>query len=149
MEAAQPDGVEVEEVRGQQSGCLGSEKGAPVGVYPARRRAQMSGGQDAADGAGSDVVSESGELALDAAVSPARVLPCQPDDELAQLGANAGATGRARVGPFLGDQASVPGQQGGGGDESVAAQLAGQEPGQGGQDGPVRPGRAGWAELPA
>ena len=34
-------------------------------------------------------------------------------------------------------------------DEAVAAQFAGQEPGQGGQDGSVRPGRAGWAELPA
>jgi hypothetical protein len=61
----------------------------------------MSGGQDAADGAGSDVVSESGELALDAAVSAARVVPGQPDDELAQLGTNAWATGRARIGPFL------------------------------------------------
>jgi hypothetical protein len=118
-------------------------KGAPVGVYPARRRAQMSGGQDAADGAGSDVVSESGELALDAAVSAARVVPGQPDDELAQLGTNAWATGRARIGPFLGDQALVPGQEGGGGDESVATQLAGQEPGQGGQN--ARSGQVGRA----
>ena len=145
VESAQPDGVEVEEVGGQQPGRLGSEEGAPVGVYPARRRAQVCGGQDPADGAGADVVSEAGELALDAAVSPARVLPCQPDDELAELVVDAGAAGRVRVGPFLGDQASVPGQQGGGGDESVAAQFAGQEPGQGGQDvpGPARTGGLG------
>jgi hypothetical protein len=125
VKAAQPDGVEVEEVGGQQPGCLGSQECAPLGVYPARRRAQACRGQDAADGAGADVVSESGEFALDAAVSPARVLPRQPDDELTQLAADAGAARPVRVGPFLGDQASVPGQEGGGGDEAVAAQLGG------------------------
>jgi len=36
-----------------------------VGGYPARRWARVRGGQDAADGAGADVVSEPGELALD------------------------------------------------------------------------------------
>ena len=149
VEAAQPDGVEMEEVGGQQPGCLGSQECAPLGVYPARRRAQVRGGQDPADGAGADVVSEAGELSLDAAVSPARVLPCQPDDQLAQLGTNAGATGRARVGPSLGDQAAVPGQQGGRRDEPVAAQFAGQDPGQGGQESPVGPGWTGWAELAA
>ena len=97
IESAQPDGVEVDEVRGQQPGCLGSQKGAPMGVYPARRWAQVCGGQDPADGAGADVASESGELALDAAVSPARVLPGQRDDELAQLGTDAGG-GRAGSG---------------------------------------------------
>jgi len=116
----------------------------PGGAGPRSR-----GGQDPADGAGAEVVSESGELALDAAVSPARVLPCQPDNELAQVAVDARAARPVRVDPFLGDQASVPGKEGCGGDVAVAAQLAGQEPGQGGQDGSVRPGRAGWAELPA
>ena len=40
----------------------------------------------------------------------------------------------------------MPGQESGGGDESVAAQLARQEPGQGGQECPVGPGWAGWAQ---
>ena len=62
------------------------------------------------DGAGADVVSESGELALDAAVSPARVFLCKADNELTELAVDARATGAVRVGPFLGDQASVPGQ---------------------------------------
>ena len=109
----------------------------------------MCGGQDAADGASADVVTEAGELALDAAVSPARVLLCQADDELTKVAVEARATRRVRVGPSLGDQAAVPGQQGGGGDETVAAQLVGQDPGQGGQECSVGPGRAGWAELPA
>jgi hypothetical protein len=106
-------------------------------------------GQDAADGAGADVVSESGELALDAAVSPSRVLPCQPDDELAGLAVDARAARPVRVGPFSGDQASVPGQECGGGDEAVAAQLGRQDSGQGGQECPIGPGWASWAELPA
>jgi hypothetical protein len=120
-----------------------------VGVYPARRRPQTCSGQDPADRAGADVVPESSELALDAAVSPAPVLPCKPDDQLTELAVDARTTREARVGEFLGDQAAVPGQQGGGGDEAVVAQFAGQEPGQGGQECPVGPGWAGRAELPA
>ena len=147
VESAQPNGVEMEEVAGQQPGRLRSEEGAPVGVYPARRRPLACSGQDPADRAGADVVPESSELALDAAVSPARVLPCQPDDELAELVVDARAAWRVRVGPFLGDQASVPGQQGGGGDEAVVAQFAGQDPGQGGQECPVGPGWSGWGRV--
>ena len=93
--------------------------------------------------------SEAGELALDAAVPPARVLPCQAGDELAQFAVDARAARPARVGPILSDQAPVPGQESGGGDEAVAAQFAGEEPGQGGQEGSVGPGWAGWAELAA
>ena len=95
------------------------------------------------------MVSEAGQLALDAPVSPARIVPGQPDDELAELVVDARTARLVRVGSFLGDQASVPGQQGGGGDEAVAAQFAGQGPGQGGQECPVGPGGAGWAELAA
>jgi hypothetical protein len=128
---------------------LGSEERAPLGVYPARRRPHACAGQDAADRACADMVSEAGQLALDAPVSPARIVPCQANDEFAELAVDAGATGRARVGPFLGDQASVPGQEGGRCDEAVAAQFARQDPGQTGQEYPVGPGWAGWAELAA
>jgi hypothetical protein len=95
------------------------------------------------------VVSEAGELALDAAVSPAGVLPYQADNELTEFAVDARAAGSVRVGPFSGDQASVPGQECGGGDEAVVAQLVGEEAGQGGQECPVGPGWAGWAELAA
>ena len=44
---------------------------------------------------------------------------------------------------------AVPGQESGGGDEAAAAQFAGEEPGQCGQEGSVGPGWAGWAELAA
>jgi len=106
----------------------------------------VRGGQDAADGAGADVVSEAGELALDAAVSPVRVLPCKADDELAQFAVDARAARPVRVGPFLSDQAPVPGQEGCGGGEAVATQFAGEQPGWGGQEGSVGPG---WAAGPS
>jgi hypothetical protein len=85
-----------------------------VGVGSAQCRPKACRGQDAADGAGADVVSEAGELALDAAVSPAGVLPCKADDELAEFAVDARAARPAGVGPFLTDQAPVPGQGSGG-----------------------------------
>ena len=84
----------MEEVGGQQSGGLGSDEGAPVGVGFARCRPEACRGQDAADGAGADMESEAGELALDAPVSPARIVPCQANDEFAELVVDAGAAGR-------------------------------------------------------
>jgi hypothetical protein len=98
-------------------------------------------------------VPESGELALDAAVSPARVLPGQPDDELTELAVDAGAAGRGWVGPFLGDQAAVPGQQGGGGRVGGGVvRGAGAWPGRTGVPGRARRGGlgrvAGVAPLP-
>jgi hypothetical protein len=96
VEAPQSDGVEVEEVGGQQPGGLGSEERAPMGVGSPRRGPQACRSEDAADGAGADVVSESGELALDAAVSPARVFLCKADKELTEFAVDARATGSVR-----------------------------------------------------
>src|SRR3954468_18419839 len=53
---------------------------------------------------------------------PDRPGPVSTEDRLRSLGS---------------DQASVPGEECGGGDEAVAAQFAGEEPGQGGQEWPV------------
>jgi hypothetical protein len=43
-------------------------------------RAKAGGGEDAA------VVSEPGEFSLDAAMTPARVLPREPDDQFTEFG---------------------------------------------------------------
>ncbi|MCU1664952.1 MAG: hypothetical protein JWR58_5017 [Pseudonocardia sp.] len=43
------------------------------------------GSHDAADRACTEMVSEPGELSLDAAVSPPGVLLCQADDQFAEL----------------------------------------------------------------
>ena len=74
---------------------------------------------------------------------PQRIVPCQANDEFAELVVDAGAAGRARVGPVLGDQASVPDEEGGRRAEPVAAQFVGQDPSPGGQECPVGLARTG------
>jgi hypothetical protein len=75
VKAAQGEGVEGEEVRGQQAGGLRVQEGPPPGVGPPWCWAEPSGGQDPPDGAGTDAVAESGEFALDAAVAPRKGFP--------------------------------------------------------------------------
>jgi hypothetical protein len=72
-------------------------------------------------------------------VPPARVLPRQLDDQFAQRGIDRWASRSVRVGPCPCDETAVPCQQRGGCDDAVAAESAGEHPGQGGQDRPVGP----------
>jgi hypothetical protein len=53
------------------------------------------------------------------------------------------------VSPVSGDQPAVPGQQRGRRDDPMGPQRAGQQSGQGGQDGSVRPGEVGPGHLAA
>jgi hypothetical protein len=76
VEPLQAEGVEVEEVGGQQTCSLGAEEVAPRGVGVAWCGTEASGGEDPADGAGSEVVSESGEFSLDAAMALPWILAC-------------------------------------------------------------------------
>ena len=121
VEPAQGDGVEGEEVGGQQSGGLSAQEGPPSGVCSAWCRAEPGGGQDPADRARAHAVSEPGEFALDAAVSPGRILLGQAQHQVTDLVADRWAAGPVRIGPFPGDQAAVPGQQRGRGDDPVGA----------------------------
>jgi hypothetical protein len=59
-EPAQADGVEVEEIGGQQATRLGAQEGTPVGVGLSGCGADAVGGEDAADGARTDVVAKPG-----------------------------------------------------------------------------------------
>ena len=77
VKAAQGEGVEGDEVSGQQADGLRAQEGPPPGVGPPWCWAEPGGGQDPPDGAGTDAVAESGEFAVDAAVAPGRVFPCQ------------------------------------------------------------------------
>jgi hypothetical protein len=64
----QGDGVEGDEVSGQQPGSQRAQEGLPP--VSARRGAKSSGGQNPSDGAGTDLVPESDEFSLDPAVAP-------------------------------------------------------------------------------
>ena len=54
-----------------------------------------------------------------------------------------------RVGPVSGDQPAVPGQQRSRRDDPMGPQRAGEQPGQGREDGAVRPGEARPGHLAA
>jgi hypothetical protein len=88
---------------------------------------------------GADVMAEPGEFSLDAAVPPARVLPRQLDDRFAKIGIDWWVSWSVGAGPCACDEAAVPCRQRGGCDDAVAAESAGEHPGQGGQDRPVGP----------
>jgi hypothetical protein len=62
-------------------------------------------------------VAEPGQFFLDATISPLRVLSSEVNNQLAQRAVDAGASCAGRVGPFSGDKAAMPGQQGRGSDE--------------------------------
>jgi hypothetical protein len=77
VDSAQRDRVEGEQVGGQQSGGLSAQEAPPSGVGPAWCWAESSGGQDPPNRAGTYAMPETDEFALDPAVAPGRVLPCQ------------------------------------------------------------------------
>jgi hypothetical protein len=67
VEAAQRDGVEGEEVSGQQPSGLSAQEGPPPGVATPWCWAESGGGQDPPDGACAYAVPESDEFSLDPA----------------------------------------------------------------------------------
>src|SRR5256885_905806 len=78
-----------------------------------------------------DAIAEAEEFALDAAVSPARVLPGQAPDQFTDLLRDRRASGGVRVGPFFRDQAPVPGEQGPRRHDPLYPKVPGQQPRQG------------------
>lgn len=58
IESARREGVEGEQVGGRQPGGLGVQEAPPPGVGSAWRRPEVGGGQDAAEGACAEAVSE-------------------------------------------------------------------------------------------
>jgi hypothetical protein len=73
-------------------------------------------------------VTEAEELALDAPVPPSRVLPGQAPDQLTDLLRERRAARGTPIGPFLLDDALVPGKQGAGRHNPVQPQVPGQQP---------------------
>lgn len=94
-------------------------------------------------------MAEAGELTLDAPVSPARVLPGQPLDKVADVIGDWWPSDCVRVGPFTLEQAPVPGEQGGRGHDPVQPEVYGQELGERGDHGAVGPVQLGPGGLAA
>jgi hypothetical protein len=103
----------------------------------------IQGLQDPADGGCADPVTQLEQLALDPLVSPAVVLGGEPSDERGDLGADRRPSRPVRIGPLPGDKATVPAQDGAGGNQPVHPRPRRQEPDERGEDravGPVQPG---------
>jgi hypothetical protein len=125
IESAQRDGVEGEEVCGQQPGGLCMQKGPPPGVCSAWGGAEAGGGENPADRTRAQVVSEPDEFALDAAVAPGRILLCQAQHHVPDLVTDRWAAWPVGIGPLFPDQAPVPGQQGRWSDDPMQMQVVG------------------------
>jgi len=80
-------------------------------------------------------------------VPPARILPGHANDQIPDLVADWCTAGPVRIGPMRADQAPVPRQQCGGGDEAMLPHPPWQQAGQRGQHRPIRPPQIGFADL--
>jgi hypothetical protein len=85
VKAAQPDGVEGEEIGGQQPGGLGAQEGPPPSVATSWCRAQPCGGQYPSDRARAKAMPEPDQFSLETSVSPGRIFACQAQHQSSDL----------------------------------------------------------------
>ena len=93
VEPVQGDGVEVEQVAGEDRVGLRPQELGPGRSGPPWRRVDPGVMQDGPDGGGADLVAEAGEFAVDASISPAGVLGGQAEDQGTEARGD-GAVGR-------------------------------------------------------
>jgi hypothetical protein len=89
------------------------------------------------------------QFALDAAVPPVWVVSGRSLDEIPDFVADRRAARPVRIRPVPRDQMAMPRQQCGRGDGPVLTEVAGQQPGQRGQHGSIRPGGSRPTDLAA
>jgi len=89
------DGVEVEQVSGEQAVSLDLEEGSPlpVGRVAAGCRAQTGRAEDPADGGRADLVAEAAQFTVHAPEAPSGVLDAEPGDQLVQVFGQGGRPG--------------------------------------------------------
>jgi hypothetical protein len=114
VEAVEQHGVDCEEITGDYAAGLRGEELLPGRPGSARCRIDAGGGEDLPDRGGRDPVPESGQLALDAAMPPARVCLGEAEDERLDGSHGRRATRPAAPGviPLSGGEFSVPAQHG-------------------------------------
>ncbi len=104
-------GLVLEEITRQQALCLGAQEPPPGRGQTARSGSAAAGAEDTPHSRLTDLVAQAGQLAVHPAVSPGRVLPRQPQHQVADLLASPLATRPSRVGPFSREETAMPGQQ--------------------------------------
>jgi hypothetical protein len=86
VHALEQDGIDVQEVAGQDAVCLSFQELPPCWRRPPRRGAEPGGGQDPADRPLPHPVPQADQLTLDASVPPTGVLPRHLLHQRAHLG---------------------------------------------------------------
>jgi hypothetical protein len=138
VQPPKPDGVDGEEVTGEDPGGLLAQKRPPRHGRSPWRGVQAMAAERFADHGRRDAHVEAEQFALDPLVAPAGILPCQADDQL--LGSSikrwtAGPT--TGIGPHSGDQAAVPAHQRLRLDEQARPAGPRQHAANGSQQGPI------------
>ena len=149
VHAPEHDGVDMQEIAGKDSRCLRGQKLTPGRRSPPRRRSKTGRGHDPADRPLPQPAPKAEQFALDAPVSPARVLPRKPFHQGTHLGRHSRSTRSARIGPCLLDQAAVRGQHRACRHDPVQLQVPRQHHGKGGEHRTVSPVRPRARYLPA
>ena len=140
VDPAKEHGVNVEEVAGKHAVCLGLAELTPGRSGAPGYGVEAGGGEEIPHGSGGNGVAESDEFAVDAPVSPGRVLVGEPQHQRADRGAGrwpAYGCRLVRVGPRAGQEFAVPAQQGSRADETERPQWAWEVAGERCHDQPV------------
>jgi hypothetical protein len=138
IEPSQPDGVDGEEVAGEDPSGLLAKKRLPRRRCPPWRRVQAMPAQRFADRGCRDPDPKPEQLALDALVAPTRILPCQADDQLLHaLVEWRTPTSTTGICPRVSDQAAMPAQQRLGSDDEARPACPWQRPAEDGRHGTV------------
>ena len=101
VESAQPDGVQGDEVGGQQPRRRGAQGSPPAEVCSPWWRPEAGSGQDPVKGARSQAVSQPGEFPLDPAVAPGRILLSQAQHQITNLVTDRWASRPVRIRPLF------------------------------------------------
>jgi hypothetical protein len=140
--------IDGEEVAGHDPGGLLAQELPPGGGRGPRCRIHPVTLQRRADHRRRDPHAQAQQLALNALVAPARVLPGQTDDQLLHLLVQRWPADPVWVGPRAGNQAPMPAQQRLWRHEEARPAGAGQHPADGGEQRPIgglQPGTRGLA----
>src|SRR3954447_20258329 len=86
IQPVQGDGVEMEQVAGQDHLCLGVQNLPPGRACTTKRGVDPALAKDVPDGGGADPVAEAGQLAVDPAVAPGGILDGQAHGQGPQTG---------------------------------------------------------------
>ena len=126
VEPVQVDGVDVDQVAGENAVGLRAEELRPGRTCSSRRGIDARRGEDLPHGGGADLIAEPDEFAVDAAIPPVGILGSEAHDQRTDTGGDSGSANACRRGgPAAADELMVPAQDRGRSDQESAAATSG------------------------